>query len=451
MAIDSWSKVRIYATWTNHLGALLPGTYLIRVPARLTNSADDIIIPAGIWAEGSLSTTSGSPSLSIPCPSTDDPDIQQDDWKLEVEINFTNGQRGEKYVLDVPIANRPVVDGGDGLGVNLRNIAISEYLPPQVAMYGVGRPKGLALLSDDGTAVVDADGNPIEATADWEGLTGKPSVIAAGADAGAARSAIGAASAEAVASKADLDSGTGKLAASQLPTVPVERIDASSAVESLLTAADADGARTAIGALSSAAPEIAAARGAASGIAPLDSGSRVPDVNLPARLSADSLAAAYAPVSQALWIPADQFDAGEGTPAFGTINANQSWGWMLDDASSEGCTTLLTVPAHWSQITEIEVWWAPLTAAGGNVVWAGAVYNLAHGGSLQASGSALTNLGTSPAGSTAYQVRVQASGPITLGVDPTKVQRLFVRRSGGNGSDTYVGDCAFLGVKVIGS
>lgn len=244
-----------------------------------------------------------------------------------------------------------------------------------------------------------------------------------------------------------VDDADGRLPSSVI--VPADRIDAATAVETLLTAADAAAARTAIEALSSA--EIAAARGAASGIAPLDSGSRVPDANLPARLSVDSLAAAYAPVSQALWIPAGQFDVGEGTPVFGTINANQSWGWMLDDASSEGGTTLLTVPAHWSQITEIEVWWAPLTAAGGNVVWAGAVYNLAHGGSLQASGSVLTNLGTSPAGSTAYQVRVQASGPITLGVDPTKVQRLFVRRSGGNGSDTYVGDCAFLGAKVIGS
>ena len=161
MAIASWSLVRIYGTWVNHAGTKLPGSYKIKVPVRLTNSADDEIIPAGIFASGDLVVAAGVPSLSIECPSTDDPDIQQDGWKLEVEIAFSGGQAGEKYVIEVPMADRPLAAGGTGKGVNLRTIALTSQLPPQAAMYGVGRPSGLALLSDDGTAVLDADGNPI--------------------------------------------------------------------------------------------------------------------------------------------------------------------------------------------------------------------------------------------------------------------------------------------------
>lgn len=194
MAISSWSLVRVYGTWTDHQGMLLAGNYKIKVPTRLTNSADDIIIPAGVFASGTLNTTAGVPSLSVLCPSTDDPDIQQDGWLLEVEVTFTFGLAGEKYVIEVPIANRPLEDGGNGLGVNLRTIALTSQLPPQVAMYGVGVAGGLATLSEDGLAVLDADGNPIEPFVTWDALADKPAVVAAGADAAAARMAIDAAS-----------------------------------------------------------------------------------------------------------------------------------------------------------------------------------------------------------------------------------------------------------------
>lgn len=251
MAIGSWSLVRVYGTWVDAKGVLLPGKWKVRVPTRLTNSSDDYIIPAGLFDQGDLNVTPGVPSLSLLCPSTDDPDIQQSGWKLEVEISFTGGQAGEKYVIDVPIANRPISDGGDGLGINLRTIALTAQLPPQVGMYGVGRPSGLALLSADGAAVLDADGNPIASggAADWDELAGKPTVIAAGASESAARSAISAASTASLVGKADLDVGTGKLNSSQLPSVPAAAVSATTAVQSLLTATDAAGARVGIGAV----------------------------------------------------------------------------------------------------------------------------------------------------------------------------------------------------------
>ena len=196
MAIDSWSLTRVFGTWVDHLGNLLAGTYKIIIPARLTNSADDLIIPAGLFAQGALNTTPGLPSLSILCPCTDDPDIQQTGWKVTIQVAFSGGQTTEAYVIDVPIANRPIADGGNGVGVNLRTIALTSQIPPQVAMYGVGVAGGLAVLSADGQAVLDANGNPITGSgggpADWDTLADKPAVIAAGDTAAEARAAISA-------------------------------------------------------------------------------------------------------------------------------------------------------------------------------------------------------------------------------------------------------------------
>ena len=60
MAIASWSLVRVYGTWTDAKGNMLSGTYKISVPARLTNSTDDLIIPAGTYDSGALNTTPGA-------------------------------------------------------------------------------------------------------------------------------------------------------------------------------------------------------------------------------------------------------------------------------------------------------------------------------------------------------------------------------------------------------
>ena len=176
MPIPSWSLVRVFGTWVDHLGVRLAGKYKISVPTRLTNATDDLMIPAGGFASGDLSIAEGMPSLSIMCPSTDDPDIQQTGWKLTVEVTFTGGQTPERYQIEVPIAARPIADGGTGAGINLRTIALAPQIAPQIAMYGVGVPGGLARLdSQDGSTVLDAAGNPITGGGGGTALTPDPS------------------------------------------------------------------------------------------------------------------------------------------------------------------------------------------------------------------------------------------------------------------------------------
>lgn len=199
MPIPSWQRVQVHGTWVDHEGVKLSGSYKVTVPVRLTTVADDLIVPAGPFAAGPLNVVADEPSLSIMVPATDDPDIVLSGWKLEIVVTFVGGQASEQFVLDVPYANRPTADGGNGLGVNLREIVLAANMPKQNVTYPVGAPGGFALLSADGQSVLDSDGDPITGgggVSAWDDLTGKPAVIAAGATAAAARDAIGAAAAD---------------------------------------------------------------------------------------------------------------------------------------------------------------------------------------------------------------------------------------------------------------
>jgi len=152
---------RVYATWHGQNGQMRAGKYKVTIPARITNHTDDAIIPAGTFDSGDLqSAVSGSPSLDITVPCNDDPDNDQTGWKPIIDITFTDGSTAERYVIDVPYADRPVVDGGTGLGVNLRTVVLSQQIPQTVTLYRVGVPGGLARLNADGD-VVDSEGTVV--------------------------------------------------------------------------------------------------------------------------------------------------------------------------------------------------------------------------------------------------------------------------------------------------
>ncbi len=157
----SWNLVRVFGTWRNLAdGALKAGTYTIRVVTRVTNSTDDAIIPSGVFATGALSTSGGGPSLSVLTPCTDDPDNAQV-AKVEVKVEFADGSTPERYVLDVPYANRPTADGGNDAGVNLRTAVLADPTTPDpTGAWKVGVANGLARLNAAGQ-VVDASGTPV--------------------------------------------------------------------------------------------------------------------------------------------------------------------------------------------------------------------------------------------------------------------------------------------------
>lgn len=175
MAIASWQLVRVYGTWVDADGARLGGNYTVRINARLTNSADDLILPAGVFKTGALSTSAGVASLDVMVPSTDDVDIEQSGWTVEVDVVFTDTSRlPETYQIAVPYANRPTVNGGTGVGVNLRTIALADRTTG-AATYVATPPPGAVVMAGGGidpTGVTDStsalqaklDGSPLGST-----------------------------------------------------------------------------------------------------------------------------------------------------------------------------------------------------------------------------------------------------------------------------------------------
>lgn len=157
----TWNTVRVYATWRNQDGTLKAGSAKVTLPVRITNRTDDAIIPAGTFLTQALQTSNdANPSLDIMVPSTDDPDIEQTGWTAQISVTFTDGSLTENYAIAVPYAARPIADGGTGVGVDLRTVAVATSLPQSNPLYKIGVAGGLATLNSSGQ-VVDANGNPV--------------------------------------------------------------------------------------------------------------------------------------------------------------------------------------------------------------------------------------------------------------------------------------------------
>lgn len=146
-AAPSWGTCRTYGTWHSHTGEMLSGTYSVSVPVRITNATDDVIVPAGLFASGTLNTTPGQPSFDLALPASDDPDNSPTGWQVTVKITFANGVKGEEYVLSTPL-------GGE---INLRTVMLPATIPTPEPGFIKGVPGGLAALDADGD-VIDADG-----------------------------------------------------------------------------------------------------------------------------------------------------------------------------------------------------------------------------------------------------------------------------------------------------
>lgn len=146
------------------------GKWKAAYPGPITNVDDDKIWVGGTYDEGLLSIEDGVLTFDHMLPATDDPSIRQRP-KLTLTFTFDGDTQDRVYVIDVPYANRPAADGGNDFGVNLLNYAQTGSLGNAVALYGIGVPGGLAVLSEDGTQVLDAYGVPIVGGGGGGGLT----------------------------------------------------------------------------------------------------------------------------------------------------------------------------------------------------------------------------------------------------------------------------------------
>lgn len=231
----SWNTHRVFATWNRQDGTRREGTYKVTIPVRVTNATDDVIVPAGVFATGSLVTTPGVPSLDVAIPSNDDPDNSPNGWQPIIEVTFPDAA-GEKYLLDTP------VDGE----TNLRTVVLAASLPVPVTVLIRDVPGGLATLDDEGklkpTQVPDDIGGASTVDELTDATTVGKAVVKA-TDAGAARTAIGAGTS----SLALGTTSTTAKAGDYQPTA--ENISNSTTVgRNVLKATDAAAARTAIGA-----------------------------------------------------------------------------------------------------------------------------------------------------------------------------------------------------------
>lgn len=135
----SWNTCRVYGTWHKLDGSRRTGTYKVTIPVRVTNATDDVIVPAGVAMQGTLEVDSGSPSLDILVPASNDPDNSPNGWQAIVEVTFSDAA-GERYVIDTP------VDGE----VNLRTVVLAESIPVPKDVLIRGVPGGLAELDETG-------------------------------------------------------------------------------------------------------------------------------------------------------------------------------------------------------------------------------------------------------------------------------------------------------------
>ena len=121
-------------------------------------------------------------------PASDDPDIVQTGYTVKVTEALTSGG-GKIYSITPLLAQLETAIPG----INLGTIEVPPDSPTAPApMYAKGVAGGVASL--DATAKIPVGQIPdgIVGVSSWSDLTDKPAVIAAGADAAAARDAIGA-------------------------------------------------------------------------------------------------------------------------------------------------------------------------------------------------------------------------------------------------------------------
>lgn len=160
--LPSWGTHRVYATYRSLTdGSWLAGTVTVSLPVDVHSVTDDAIIPKGRHINAQpLNTTTGLPSLDINVPASDDPDNLPQDFYVEITVQLNEPRVNYTYKIPTPL-------GGE---TNLRTILDPDSVTVDGPLF-VGVAGGLARLSDDGTNVLDAQGNPISTGGGGTALT----------------------------------------------------------------------------------------------------------------------------------------------------------------------------------------------------------------------------------------------------------------------------------------
>ena len=153
MVINSWAKCRIVGTWADAEGYKLAGVTKAFLTHRLVVDPDNVMVPAGNYAPGSMELVhqdDSKPSLDFMAPATDDPAVRATpegaEWALVLTVTFEDGKReSETFYLDT------LPSGGV---VDLSDLSLSEYRGGIVRVPVVG-PPGPPGTGGPGTGTLD--------------------------------------------------------------------------------------------------------------------------------------------------------------------------------------------------------------------------------------------------------------------------------------------------------
>ncbi|MGP6173644.1 hypothetical protein [Corynebacterium sp. A21] len=167
----------ITGTYRDNDHGPLPGWWEANLSHRLSDLAGAEIYPAGRISSGQLSRANGSPSLATEVPSTDDENIVQRGWHVEVRISFFDDLSDEIYLLnqlpggavvDLSAYVPAEIDGGLASGIIIEGPPGADGAPGRDGVDGAdgldGAPgRGIASITNE-----DSDGVAVIAYSDGE-------------------------------------------------------------------------------------------------------------------------------------------------------------------------------------------------------------------------------------------------------------------------------------------
>jgi hypothetical protein len=143
-----------------------------------------------------------------------------------------------------------------------------------------------------------------------------------------------------------------------------------------------------------------------------------------------------------VWVSAAQMLTSAGVPTL-TVRGLYPL-WLMDAATDEAVTFSTEALGHWLTL-DVELWWTPLGAGGGDVVWRADTW-AADAGQVVLDNANLGAGVTAPAGAQSNAVRTVLLTNVSL---PKALNAIRIVRAGGAAGDTHAADAGILGVRLV--